>query len=80
VKLPQRCAGYATKSLVMGSRTYASSLKNPEQASASMVGELNTAGLEISLKEAQLKESTCNTGDSGSIPGWGRSPGEGNGD
>ena len=25
------------------------------------------------------KESTCNTGDLGSIPGLGRSPGEGNG-
>ena len=25
------------------------------------------------------KESTCNTGDLGSIPGWGRSPGEGKG-
>ena len=25
------------------------------------------------------KESTCNAGDSGSIPGLGRSPGEGNG-
>ena len=25
------------------------------------------------------KESTCNTGDPGSIPGWGRSLGEGNG-
>ena len=25
------------------------------------------------------KESTCNAGDTGSIPGWGRSPGEGNG-
>ena len=24
------------------------------------------------------KESTCNAGDLGSIPGWGRSPGEGN--
>ena len=24
------------------------------------------------------KESTCNTGDPGSIPGLGRSPGEGN--
>ena len=23
------------------------------------------------------KESACNAGDSGSIPGWGRSPGEG---
>ena len=25
------------------------------------------------------KESTCNVGDEGSIPGWGRLPGEGNG-
>ena len=25
------------------------------------------------------KESACNTGDPGLIPGWGRSPGEGNG-
>ena len=27
----------------------------------------------------QLVESTWNVGDSSSIPGWGRSPGEGNG-
>ena len=25
------------------------------------------------------KEFACNAGDPGSIPGWGRSPGEGNG-
>ena len=25
------------------------------------------------------KESACNAGDAGLIPGWGRSPGEGNG-
>ena len=25
------------------------------------------------------KESACNAGDPASIPGWGRSPGEGNG-
>ena len=25
------------------------------------------------------KESACNAGDRGAIPGWGRSPGEGNG-
>ena len=25
------------------------------------------------------KESACNSGDPGLIPGWGRSPGEGNG-
>ena len=27
---------------------------------------------------AEIKESACNVGDLGSIPGWGRSPGEGN--
>jgi len=26
-----------------------------------------------------VKESACNVGDAGSIPGWGRSPGEGSG-
>ena len=26
-----------------------------------------------------VKESACNARDPGSIPGWGRSPGEGNG-
>ena len=25
------------------------------------------------------KESACNVGDTGSVPGWGRSPGEGHG-
>ena len=28
---------------------------------------------------ASGKETACNAGDTGSIPGWGRSPGEGNG-
>ena len=28
---------------------------------------------------AEVKASSCNAGDLGSIPGWGRSPGEGNG-
>ena len=28
---------------------------------------------------ANGKESACNAGDLGSVPGWGRSPGEGNG-
>ena len=28
---------------------------------------------------AQMVESACNAGDLGLIPGWGRSPGEGNG-
>ena len=28
---------------------------------------------------SERKESACNAGDAGSIPGWGRSPGEGNG-
>ena len=27
-----------------------------------------------------VKESACNAGDLGSIPGWGRSPGGGHGD
>ena len=29
--------------------------------------------------ESDGKESACKAGDPGSIPGWGRSPGEGNG-
>ena len=28
---------------------------------------------------SDAKESACNVGDPGSIPGWGKSPGEGNG-
>ena len=32
-----------------------------------------------SLVAQTVKNLTCNTGDPGSIPGWGRSPGEGNG-
>ena len=28
---------------------------------------------------SDCKESACNAGDPGLIPGWGRSPGEGNG-
>ena len=28
---------------------------------------------------SEVKVSACNAGDLGSIPGWGRSPGEGNG-
>ena len=34
---------------------------------------------EISLVAQTLKVSACNAGDLGSIPGSGRSPGEGNG-
>ena len=29
--------------------------------------------------DSNSKEASCNAGDPGSIPGWGRSPGEGNG-
>ena len=29
--------------------------------------------------DSNSKETGCNAGDLGSIPGWGRSPGEGNG-
>ena len=32
-----------------------------------------------SLVAKDNKTSACNTGDLGSIPGWGRAPGEGNG-
>ena len=28
---------------------------------------------------SEVKATACNAGDPGSIPGWGRSPGEGNG-
>ena len=28
---------------------------------------------------SDVKASACNEGDPGSVPGWGRSPGEGNG-
>ena len=31
------------------------------------------------LGSSHSKESACNVGDPGSIPGWGRSPEEGNG-
>ena len=34
---------------------------------------------EVFLSGSDAKESACNAGDSGSIPGSGRSPGEGNG-
>ena len=35
--------------------------------------------LGVSLVAQAVKKSTCNVGDPGSNPGWGRSPGEGNG-
>ena len=41
--------------------------------SACNVGEMGFPG------GSARKESTCNVGDLGSIPGLGRSPGEGNG-
>ena len=33
----------------------------------------------LSNSGSDSKESACNAGDLSSIPGWGRSPGEGNG-
>ena len=33
----------------------------------------------VALLLAQGKEPACSAGDLGSVPGWGRSPGEGNG-
>ena len=44
----------------------------------SWVGEGGT-NWESSVGGSDVKESACNVGDPGSIPGWGRSPGEGNG-
>ena len=38
-----------------------------------MLGKLGFPGSSVG------KDSTCNAGDPGSIPGWGRSPGEGSG-
>ena len=35
--------------------------------------------LTLPLSDSEVKASACNTGDLGSIPGSGRSPGEGNG-
>ena len=35
--------------------------------------------IRASLVAQRGKASACNAGDLGSIPGWGRSPGEGNG-
>ena len=43
----------------------------------SLVGELDPAYHNLSGLDG--KESACNVGNLGSIPGWGRSPGEGNG-
>ena len=45
--------------------------------------KFNTQGIGVSLRgfpgDSDTKESACNVGDPGSIPGSGRSPGEGNG-
>ena len=46
----------------------------------SMYGKTNTVLLSKNkIKNNDKKESTCNVGDLGSIPGLGRSPGEGEG-
>jgi len=41
---------------------------------------LNLNYTSVFPSDSDGKESACNAGDGGSIPGWGRSPGEGNGD
>ena len=46
------------------------------------VGLLSQAEMDLTFCFAtgsDGKESACNAGDPSSIPGWGRSPGEGNG-
>ena len=45
-----------------------------------MTDNLGTLGQGVSLYHSSVgKESACNAGDPGSIPGWGRTPGEGKG-
>ena len=36
-------------------------------------------GKEVASLVAQMTESSCNAGDLGLVPGWGRAPGEGHG-
>ena len=43
------------------------------------IGVVSGLGLYLSLVAQLVKESACNTGDLGSIPGLGRYPGKGNG-
>ena len=64
--------------------THKSLLGSPLPTSESSDVRLGAHLLEISLDESQPrwlkgKEFACRPGDPGSIPGWGRSPGEGNG-
>ena len=45
-----------------------------------MVYKLSASLVDLASLVAQvIKASACNAGDMGSIPGWGRSPAEGNG-
>ena len=45
-----------------------------------MTDNLGALGQAVSLYHSLVgKESACNAGDPGSVPGWGRSPGEGKG-
>ena len=48
------------------------------QMTKPLVHELGNWGSSLGFGDSGGKESSCNAGDLGSIPGLGRSPGEGN--
>ena len=67
-----------------GSPLQCSCLENPRNrgawwAAVSGVAQSWTRLKQFSSSSIDGKESACNAGDVSSIPGWGRSPGEGNG-
>ena len=53
--------------------------KKPRRGPWRLPDTNNSRKLGASLVAQMVKTSACNAGDRGSIPGWGRSPGEGNG-
>ena len=60
VRLPQRCAGYTTKSLVMGQQNICFFFEKPRTSiSFHGWGIEYKAGLEISLKEASFRKNVC---------------------
>ena len=63
--------------LIVGHRTVS---LIPNLATTLLMAYLQSFHLFRELTSSSVgKESACNAGDPGSIPGWGRSPGKGNG-
>ena len=71
-----RGASWATVRGIAKSRTRLSDLTKMTKIHIHIHIRIRIQGLSRSLSS---KESSCNAGDAGLIPGWGRSPGEGNG-